>query len=408
MLRKAFVSSGVSYHHGLVQPGGPLHDFEVLDLGRLEQVNLNEYSLLFVPRSADGEVLHARRYQIARYLDHGGVLIALGELWADWFPGGHWAGECREDTLEPQIVSSHPLVAGYTSHDLHWHPATERWCCHGHLDAPPDAEVLVRNARGDAWLYIDRHTTNGVILAASNLDVDTHTFHGSATARAFFERLLTWAGDEAARTPERRARVPRRIAGLYSGVHFQRAFYHDPEFAAEFAMLPVWELEGTDLHDYAALWVPRESNQAELMRHRAKLGQYLQTGGTLVCFDEVNQPWLPAGHWTQRHLDVETVRVAHHPIMAGLTADQVRWHSHGAYDAYPNADVLVDDGADGVMLFLDERSFAGNLLAGTLDPDCHAGFGTETTRPLLRAILAWVRSLESPREAAIPQIAGVA
>jgi hypothetical protein len=93
--------------------------------------------------------------------------------------------------------------------------------------------------------------------------------------------------------------------------------------------------------------------------------------------------------------------------MAGLTPDQVRWHTHGAYTAYPNADVLVDDGADGVMLWLDERSFAGKLLAGTLDPDCHAGFGTETTRPLLRAILAWVQRNESPREAAIPQIVGV-
>ena len=85
----------------------------------------------------------------------------------------------------------------------------------------------------------------------------------------------------------------------------------------------------------------------------------------------------------------------------------MRWHSHGAYDAYPNADVLVDDGADGVMLFLDERSFPGKLLAGTLDPDCHAGFGTETTRPLLRAILAWVRRRRSA-QAAVPQVAGVA
>jgi hypothetical protein len=43
------------------------------------------------------------------------------------------------------------------------------------------------------------------------------------------------------------------------------------------------------------------------------------------------------------------------------------------------------------MLFLDQRSFYGKLLAGTLDPDCHAGFGTEITRPLLRAILKWVQ-----------------
>jgi hypothetical protein len=408
MPSKAFISSGVSYHHGLVQPGGPLHDFEILDLGRLEQVDLNEYSLLFVPRSSDGEVLRARRYQIARFLDHGGVLIALGELWADWFPGCRWAGECAEDTQEPRIVSDHPLVAGYTDHDLHWHPALERWCCHGHLDAPADAEVLVRNARGDAWLYVDRATTHGVIVAASNLDVDTHTFHGSAVARAFFDRLLDWAMDEAERAPARRAAAPRRIAGLYSGVHFQRAFYDDPEFAPRFAVLPVWELAAVNLRDYAALWVPRESNQAELTRQRARLEAYLRDGGILVCFDEVNQPWLPAGQWASRHLDVAGVRLAAHPLLAGLTPDQARWHSHGAYAPYPQADTLIDDGADGVMLFLDERSFPGALLAGTLDPDCHAGFGTETTRPLLRAILSWVRARDIAGAALDAQAAGVA
>ncbi len=408
MLRKAFISSGVSYHYDLVQPGGPLHDFEVLDLGRLEQVNLNAYSLILVPRSADGETLHTRRYQIERFLDHGGVLIALGELWADWFPGCRWEGECYEDTLAPQIVSDHPLVSGYSSEDLHWHPAKERWCCHGHLAAPPDAEVLVRNTRGDPWLYIDRTSTNGVILASSNLDPDTHAFHGSAVARSFFDRLFAWAEAEAANAAARREAAPRRIAGLYSGVHFQRAFYADAEFAPRFAVLPVWELAATDLHDYAALWVPRESNQAELVRHRAKLGQYLEEGGTIIAFDEVNQPWLPAGQWIPRHLDVETVRVADHPVVAGLTAEQVRWHSHGAYEPYPNADILVDDGAGGVMLFLDERSFPGKLLAGTLDPDCHAGFGTETTRPLLRAILAWLRTHESAPITTPRHVVGVA
>ncbi len=408
MLRKAFLSSGVSYHYDLVQVGGLLADFEVIDLGQLEQVNLNEYSLILVPRSADGEVLQARRYQIARFLDHGGVLIALGELWANWFPGCAWQGECHEDTLEPVVTSDHPLVAGYTSHDLHWHPAKERWCCHGHLAAPPQAEVLVRNTHGDAWLYIDRHSTNGVILASSNLDPDTHLFHGQAVAGNFFTRLLAWATQEAERAEDRRRRVPQRIAGLYSGVHFHRAFYEDREFAPQFAVLPVWELAATDLHDYAALWVPRESNQAALVRNRAKLHDYLQEGGTLVCFDEVNQPWLPAGQWSPRHLDVANVRLGAHSAVAGLTTDQVRWHSHGAYAPYPNAEILVDDGADGVILFVDRRSFPGTLLAGTLDPDCHAGFGTETTRPLLRSLLAWLRDKERTGVDAGAALAGVA
>lgn len=391
MVRQAVISGGVCYHHGLVQPGEPLADFDVLDLGRLAAASLDAYDLVLVPRSTDGDALRARRHQFARFLDGGGVLIAFGELWADWFPGCRWEEECAEDILPPAIARPHPIVAGCLAADLHWHPARERWCCHGHLVAPPGAEVIVRNARGDAWLYVDRVTTNGVIVASTNLDPDTHTFHGNPQARAFLDRLLAWAREEAARTPERRRRVRPKIAGLSSGVHFQRAFYADPEFAGQFAVLPVWELAATNLLDYAALWIPRESNQNVLLANRDKLARYLADGGTIVCFDEVNQPWLPAGTWRLRPASLATIRVADHPLVAHLTPEQVRWHAHGAYDAYPEATVLIDDGAGAVLLFLDEASFAGTLLAGTLDPDCHAGFGAEQTRPLLRAILSWLR-----------------
>lgn len=157
-------------------------------------------------------------------------------------------------------------------------------------------------------------------------------------------------------------------------------------------MLPVWELEATNLHGYAALWIPRESNQRELVHNRAKLLEYLRGGGTIICFDEVNQPCLPVGSWSLAHVRIESAGVASHPMVAHLSPEHVNWHSHGAYEAYPNADVLVDDSEGHVMLFLDERSFEGTLLVGTMDPDCHVGFGAEVTRPLLRAILTWVRN----------------
>jgi len=85
----------------------------------------------------------------------------------------------------------------------------------------------------------------------------------------------------------------------------------DGEFAAQFAILPAWELAAANPHDFAALWIPRES----------------------------------------------------------------------------------------------KRSFPGRLLAGTLDPDCHAGFGAETTRPLLWAILAWIRDFQMTAVEARPSYA---
>ncbi len=390
MIRQAVISGGVAYHHGLMQPGEILADFEIIDLGKLASVDLNQYDLVLVLRLTDGDVLRARRYQFARFLDRGGVLIAFGESWSGWLPGIRWEPECAEDVIEPVVTSDHALVAGSAPADLHWHPALESWCCHGHFIAPEGTEVLVQNQRGDAWLAIDRTSTNGVIVASSNLDPDTHTYHGSPRARAFFERLLLWARLEAELTAGRRSRVAPKIAGLFSGVHFQKGFYEDAEFGPQFAVLPVWELAAAELHNYAALWIPRESNQNVLMANRDKLRRFLEEGGTIVSFEMANQPWLPAGEWELRPAKMDAIRILDHPMVAHLPIDDVKWHSHGLYSEYPGAMSLIDDAEGGVILFLDETTFAGTLIAGTLDPDCHVGFGTQRTRPLLRALVEWV------------------
>jgi hypothetical protein len=283
------------------------------------------------------------------------------------------------------------LLNGIGPDQIHWHGRGPRWCNHGHLVPPAGAEVLVANARGDAWLYLDRHSSNGVILAATNLDLDTHAFHGSDVARRLLQRVLVWAEAEATLTAERRARRMPRIAGFFSGVNFQRGFYEDAEVGPSFAVLPAPELEGADLARFRALWVPRESNQAVLVRCRDKIEAYLRSGGTLVTFEEVNQPWLRGLSWRQRSVDVAGLRLSDHPLMAELRDDQVRWHAHGSFDMPAGATPLITDASGGAVLYLDERSYApGRLMAGTLDPDCHTGYGSDIPRPLLRAILRWV------------------
>jgi len=87
---------------------------------------------------------------------------------------------------------------------------------------------------------------------------------------------------------------------------------------------------------------------------------------------------------------MDTIRILDHPMVSHLATDEVKWHSHGLYSDYPGATVLIDDSEGGVILFLDDTTFGGMLIAGTLDPDCHVGFGTQRTRPLLRALVNWV------------------
>lgn len=402
-MRRAFIDGGVSYHHGLCEPGEPFAAFDRVDLLSLRDVPLETYDLVVVPRSADAEVLYARRHQFARFLDRGGVLLVLGEQPTNWFPGSVWAPESADDVAEPVVVTEHPILGPLTAPELEWHSRKRNWCCHGHFQPPPGAEVLVANAGDGAWLYVDRVSSNGVIVASSNLDADTHAFHGSEVARDYLLRLLAWAEDEAERSRRERATTPRRIAGLYSGAHFQRSFYEDPEFGADFTIVPAEELSGLPMAEYAALWVPRESNQNVLMRSRARVEEYLAGGGTLVCFEEVNQDWLPFAHWEPRKVDVSSLVVGRHPLLDGLGRDDVSWHGHGVFRPAPGAETLIRDAEGDAVLYVDEHSCAGRVLAGTLDPDCHAGYGSSRTRPLLRRVVDWART-----PAGEPAVAGSA
>ena len=125
----------------------------------------------------------------------------------------------------------------------------------------------------------------------------------------------------------------------------------------------------------------------------------------LVTFDEINQPWLSAARWLQQPVDPAGLRLSsEHPLLAGLETNQVQWHAHGSFELPAGGVPLITDASGNGVLYLDERSYApGRLLAGTLDPDCHAGYGSDLPRPLLRAILRWV--LAAPTPAVAPAFA---
>src|SRR6188508_2628517 len=103
----------------------------------LAEVDLESFDLLLVLRSVDNEKLWARRHQLARFLDRGGVLITFGEAWSNWFPGCRWHPEHAEDLLPP-VVANHRLLEGISADALHWHATGPRWCNHGHFVPPSD------------------------------------------------------------------------------------------------------------------------------------------------------------------------------------------------------------------------------------------------------------------------------
>lgn len=428
-MRGAVIHAGGAAHDALAEF---LAGFAAVPLAALPATDLEAFDVVVVPRSVDAERLWVRRHQFARFLDRGGVLVVFGEVWTNWLPGARWEPESPEDVLQPPRILAHPLVDGFDAEQLWWHRGYERWCSHGHVVAPAAAELVVTNAAGAAWCYVDRVSTRGTILCASNLDLDTHLYHGSAAARTLLERVRAWLAQEVERAAALRARPADRIAYYYSGVHFQRGFL-ESELGRQFAVVPVAELAGLDLNDYPALWVQRESDQATLAAARERLAAYLLRGGTLVSFEELARDWLPGASWRQAHVDhaqregapptsggaeeergrrpsagergawyespdiptppeVRELARADHPLVRALPPLERPWHVHGYLEVPVDAERLVWDPRSGRAALATWRHGAGRVLAGTIDADCHAGYGSDLPRAFLEAVIAWART----------------
>jgi hypothetical protein len=383
--------------------------FMPINVYDLPLIDLRGYDAIIIPRSVDQVALNDYRRVIREFLDLPGILIVLGDYNGDWLPGCRPGGFTPEDDEPLQKIQPHPVLAGIESADLHWHKGINGLCSHGHLEPPSGATILIRNGRGDAILYEDRVSTRGVILAGSQFDLFSHSFSNDEGAALALENIVTWIDGEADRI--RQARNKRRIGVVYSGLHFHYNLFTRPEYE-DIELVYIRRLGNVDLEGYDVLIVPRESNQEALYAQRDRLVRYLDHGGTIMSFGEVVVPWLPGLVWNKKmprislpenadsnyipgtvHTEVLRIEEPDHSLFQGIGLADMQWHFHGVFVPQPGQRTLLSNGEKGAVILLDETSYRGTVMATTLDPEEHAGFGVvRITEKFLQRCIDWARS----------------
>jgi len=201
------------------------------------------------------------------------------------------------------------------------------------------------------------------------------------------------------------------ITFIYSGTKWQYDLYHSAKYSSKITkIIHACTLPEEDLKDIDVIIVPRESNQEMLLKARDKLEVFLAQGKTLVSFGEISVPWLPDAKWIPKYakfdyedainwdkgrLYVEPYRITSpdHPLLKGLELEDLEWHFHGAFQAPKTAEVLLKYGDDADIIYIDSRKYKGNILATTLDPAVHAGYGViKKTQRFLDNVLDWVEN----------------
>ena len=203
-----------------------------------------------------------------------------------------------------------------------------------------------------------------------------------------------------------------KIGALYSGSKWQHDLFTSEKYRTFISdIIHVCSLPTTDLLAFDVLIVPRESNQEILLETKQNLIEFLNRRKLLISFGEVTRPWLPYCVWEDRYprfrykkdgtkkyewdkgeLVTEPYRilVPKHPLFQNLTIEDLQWHFHGIFHAPENADVLLTYGNDSDIIYLDSKNFKGKILATTLDPDVHAGYGVvKKTQRFLDNVFKW-------------------
>ncbi|MDD2510401.1 MAG: hypothetical protein PHP26_03930 [Syntrophomonas sp.] len=203
-----------------------------------------------------------------------------------------------------------------------------------------------------------------------------------------------------------------KIAAVYSGSQWQYDLFYSGKYRPYFdTVIHACNLQKESLSNCDVLVVPRESNQEMLLLIKNEIIQFLDNGGTVISFGEVTRPWLPKctwedknprfmydgkSRWDKGELDGKPYKmmIPKHPLFKGLEIEDLQWHFHGMFHAADNTDVLLKYGEEGDIIYLDAKNFKGRILATTLDPEVHAGYGVvKKTQKFLDNVLNWARTI---------------
>ncbi|HOO34251.1 MAG TPA: hypothetical protein PK466_12965 [Thermotogota bacterium] len=205
-----------------------------------------------------------------------------------------------------------------------------------------------------------------------------------------------------------------RNALIYSGTKWQEDIFNTEKYRERFGtLLHVADISEETLNPLDAIIIPRESNQEALLEKAELIRQFVENGKTIVSFGEISVPWLPdadwydkypkfkynkeAQNWDKGDLFTEPYKMLlpEHPILKNLVIEDLQWHFHGVFKAPETAEVLVEYGDYGDVLYIDSKKYPGTILATTLDPIVHAGYGVvKKTQKFLDSVLDWLDNKE--------------
>ena len=197
-----------------------------------------------------------------------------------------------------------------------------------------------------------------------------------------------------------------RIAAVDGGTYFHKRTLYDSPYEVYFDdYIYAPDLADTNLEAFDCLFVTSRQDGDLMANAKSNIEAFLNSGKTVIAMGETNAwRWLPNIDWQPTEvnfwwwLDKEaesglTVKDPEHSLFEYLTLNDATWHQHGYFNAPEKSRSLIEIKNKGSILYDDQSSTPGRIIATTLDPCYHHGsFFMPSTTKFLNAFLPWLKA----------------
>ncbi len=419
----------------------------------MENIRLEDYCAVILPATIDEVYLYRFKEKIRAYLNNGGALFSFMQNFTGILPGNSGYIPSSIDIKDREVrftqsESSACIFEGIREYDVNYRRGVKGFFSRGYFDLDQfskgqEPEVILEDNEGKCVAYIDRASTNGIILAAAASDLIGYGIFDNTTARRMGPNLLYWLEKELQKKDyhslrkeckDKNTRINTQVvfdygkprastSGLKKAIITGGAAFHQKFFQnkggkyADFFDKRVYaaKMEDFCFEDYDYVVLASNLNARFLIPCKERILAYLKGGGHIVSLGDSMKEYLPNIQWQSYPTNFWWWRIkgADMPLYAVESVDGgktfvkqpertreglfskidvrvAKWHCHGAF--YPPAQsesILVNE-LDEAIIHKD-LSFEGNLYVMSLDPDYHFGQGfMPTTEPFFDALMDWI------------------
>lgn len=418
----------------------------------MDEIVLEKYSAIILPAMLDEVYLHRYKNKINSYLQNGGVVFSFLQNFTGIIPNnkGYIASAVPIKDREVYFtdsVSSKKIFEGVREYDLNLRRGVKGFFNRGffsleNFKKENQPEIILQDSEGECVAYIDRTSTNGIILATASTDLFSYGLFDNTTGKRMGANLLYWLEDELEKKDyallrkkaeykdgeiitesvfnygEGVNREGLKKAIITGGVAFHQKFFQNKngKYSKMFdRRVYVADMQDFKFADYDLVIIASGLNIKFLIPYKEEILEYLENGGHILSLGDSSEEYLPNIKWVNyptnfwwwriegadmplyaiESLDggktyIKQSQSTKEGLFSKIDVSVAKWHCHGAYLPPENSESILVNEMDEAIIYKD-TTFKGNLYVMSLDPDYHFGQGfMPTTEPFFDVLMEWV------------------